>query len=337
MEQLKPEMKDVEIDSTLMGKGIVDLNQFKRCFPKLEKPNETKDLLYAIYFTAKTFPIGLSEVNPDDKICVAGSAAMVKLAEFLGIPLSWQATDTDIFFLDSPKLGRTLIGNCDLVATTFPTIEEFLESFDLPCCRVAYSRSRFYFTRQAINALLYGEYWIAEIIEDWQSYCRALKQIPNQITRNEFFKKTQERIRKYMRRGMIGQTFQSRTIPAFLGVRKAYSRYCGEIQPTEYVSLVFDLWQRPLSTDQLYSIVKYDQKGIVASMKFEPELKQHLVQVLSPKHGLFQETIQKHQQTISRMWKMLEKPILASEEQQFREAMKAELLKLERLFLSQKI
>lgn len=312
-----------------------DLESFKKFFKKQESCINTSDLMYSVPIIPK-WPLVLFDMSYNSGgVVVAGSAAIHKLAEFLEVKINWKTNDTDIFFLGSPKMGRCRANDCDIIASKFGGVEELLNSFDLPCSRVAYDDRYIFFTQQAIKAILYGEYWLADMVTDEKKYCKALTEIPRSHLKHEFFTKTQARIVKYSERGMKPILFESKTVPDFLSVRKAYSHYAGDSPICNRPTLLTEFHNAPISRRLLYSLVKHERSDIIARMTFDPQLREYLEFVLSPRHPLLQETMAIHQITLDQMKGMLDKPI--HNEKEFRETMRTHIVKLERLFMAQKI
>ena len=330
-----PEGTDVDL-GTCDKMMFSNLDELKASFPPSKMPLDTCDSMYIIRRTEKSWPLEFTNnyAESNSTVVIAGSAAILKLAEILGVQLSWKAADRDIFFIGAVGRGRIVIDDIDIVASEFDSVMDLLDSFDLPCSRVAYTNRYIFFTQQALEAILYGKYWIASIVKNKKDYCDSLTEIKSDTQRLTFFNKTQSRIEKYGRRDMVAQFFKSTTKPNFLAVRKAYSRYIAEpLSDWGVPTLTFNAYLHPLSRRDLYSFVKTDI-NLMARMEFDVELKEHLRHVLHPSFPLFQETLRLHGESLGTLKRILNThPMKAP----IHDAFSAEIIKLEHLYMAQKL
>lgn len=109
---------------------------------------------------------------------VAGSAA---LERYLDLPRSahsrnWKATDVDLFFVNQGFYNRYSGGLIDIVQVEDKTIEELLESFDLPVCRVAHNFAMdFWVSIQALAAIHTRRQNVPLYLKDRPTFIETLK------------------------------------------------------------------------------------------------------------------------------------------------------------------
>lgn len=77
---------------------------------------------------------------------------------YLKLKHEFKADDTDIFFLSHNQHSRVKYDNVDIVHTTFTSIKELLDNFDLPCCKTAMNMDGnvFWISLQCISSMLTG-------------------------------------------------------------------------------------------------------------------------------------------------------------------------------------
>lgn len=142
---------------------------------------------------------------PDGTYVIAGSAAVHAIAQAFS-HVSWKNSDTDIFFLQSPKHFRFQNGNTDIVYNPAKTVEELLSNFDLPCCRAGFHPLiGTWVSIQCLTSIMEGIYYLPNYTRSFRSFCemiRLYRKADRLADQEKFlFNRFHQRIKKYRERG----------------------------------------------------------------------------------------------------------------------------------------
>lgn len=139
------------------------------------------------------------------KPVIAGSSAMYFLLKYLKQEKQFNLMpgDHDIFFFNCPQAFHQKLGEVDLIASPCKDVAELFDSFDLPCCRVAYNDEYLWISQKAIMALIWhGRTLISRAFLERNVFEAACKKysIPN-LFRDRMWELNQARLTKYRSRG----------------------------------------------------------------------------------------------------------------------------------------
>jgi hypothetical protein len=220
------------LQALLMAKDII----------KIVEANPTVDVIF------KLTESDVADIDPN--YCVAGSAAVTliikslkmkhdnltrylnrDLSDDLGIILSkigmknptregiedlpqvkasFEANDTDVFFLNATQHHRVNVDNVDIVHLSIKDVPTLLMNFDLPCCRAAWVEPEHYWISAHCLASLFTEkYYLPQYMKNINKFADVAR--PH-ISKLSGLKMTYEleyrihnrlsfRIEKYTRRG----------------------------------------------------------------------------------------------------------------------------------------
>lgn len=153
------------------------------------------------------------ETTKTQDICIAGSAALLKIYEIL-FPTNqrkWKANDVDIFLLNQNENARTSIGMTDIVKCKESSVAELLLNFDMPICRVAYDfKYDIWISAQCISALYTRRQNLPEYLKDYATFSQLLGKHQTPLAnvritdpRHPYlYNRLTERIKKYQDRGI---------------------------------------------------------------------------------------------------------------------------------------
>ena len=142
---------------------------------------------------------------PSGTYVIAGSAAVHAIAQAF-FHVTWKNSDTDMFFLQSPKHFRFQNGNTDIVYNPAKTVEELLSNFDLPCCRAGFHPLiGTWISIQCLTSIMEGIYYLPNYTRSFRSFCEMIR-LHRRVDRladpeKYLFNRFHQRIKKYRERG----------------------------------------------------------------------------------------------------------------------------------------
>lgn len=178
-------------------------------FLEEQSEDQCKDVIYrfslaekhSCYFHDSSFN------NREPQSVVAGSSALAHLTKLLLGDCTWQANDNDVFILGAKGNSRSKFETVDVIHREAKSVAELLLSFDLPCCRVAYSNDEIFVSEQALFGIFFKKYFLLDIYSE-KTLLKAFNEKVDTNSKNyaDFVKliirKVEARIEKYRIRGI---------------------------------------------------------------------------------------------------------------------------------------
>lgn len=175
----------------------------------------------------------LKENPKNENIVVAGSAALWYLQHrifYTAKRIVWEASDTDIFFLNSVQNSRFSLGPTDLVMAKEKNVEELLLNFDLGCCRVAFDfQLNFWVSAQCLNAIFTHKYPMPNYLKEKIVFNKTLnlhrEKDLTHVAEDMLYNRFIERIRKYSNRGFGAKWVETKNILPWVKNRFHYAEW----------------------------------------------------------------------------------------------------------------
>lgn len=174
-----------------------------------QSEDQCKDVIYRFSLAAKhsCYFQDSSFEHREPQSVIAGSSALAHLTKCLLGDCTWQANDNDVFILGAKGNSRSKFETVDVIHREAKSVAELLLSFDLPCCRVAYSNDEIFVSEQALFAIFFKKYFFLDIYSE-KTLLKAFSEKDDANSKNytDFVKliirKVEARIEKYRVRGI---------------------------------------------------------------------------------------------------------------------------------------